>query len=106
MIGFADKLVHNCEREIDRQFLYVDRRLLTIAVLFYKCDVRISSLDDAVPANGKALCDELPDHSPGGVVISNLAATGDYDGDCNFEERASGSSSGCEQRHAVLFGTF
>lgn len=104
LIGLADKRVHNRKRQVDGHFVYHEYRLPSIAVCF-QADVRLTSLDDGVVANGEEFGDERPDPSSAGIFMLAPTATGDDKGDSYIRDMPSGPSPGREQRCTILSNT-
>lgn len=82
-ISLADNPVHERKREPDGQFVYQERQLPAIAVLF-KAEVRLSCNKDAITATREALRDEQPAPSPCGVIVSVLHSVVDEKGNLHF----------------------
>lgn len=74
------KRLQGSDREADDCFVYHKICLLSIAVCF-KCDVWLSSLDEAVETTQETFGDEGLESPLGGAVVSVLTATGDKNGD-------------------------
>lgn len=68
VIRLTNKRVHEGKPEVDGRFFYYEWSLLPIVVIF-KCDVRLSSLDDNVTSIREEFGDERTDPSPGGVFV-------------------------------------
>lgn len=94
-LWLAYKLVQECKRDVNGEFLYHELRSSSIAVRF-KANVRLSSLDYAVAATQKVLGSEHPNPSPAGAVLSVLMVTHDHKADWDFGEMPSVLSSGRE----------
>lgn len=83
MIGLENKGVYKCKQEGHCRFVYHERQFPSIAVRF-KSDICLSSIDDAVTAIWEGFGDNLPHHSPGGAVISDMKIEGDKEADWDF----------------------
>lgn len=69
VIGLTHKRVHECKWEFDGHFLH-DESLLPTNTVWFKVDVRLSSIDDSIVATWEALGDEELLPSTAGVIGS------------------------------------
>lgn len=100
-MGLVERRVHGLKREASDRFMYHERRLPAIPILFV-WDVRRRSIEDSVKAVQVALGDDCPSSASGGVVEAVPANAGDDKGEWDFGEVLAGLSSACEQCREVL----
>lgn len=79
----ADRRVPECKQKFYGLFFYNENQLLSIAARF-RSDVWQSSLPDAVIAALEPFGHELPEPSPGGVLVSVPTVRGEDKGDPDF----------------------